>query len=154
MIQAARYLDSGTRVHIAGRCGDPAYQRQLEALIAASPIANAISWENTYVSEERASHLLAAADVLVMPYRHIDQSGVLFAALSHGVPVVAFDVGSFREYLPSGVGQIVPPEDIVALAKAIESAAPASTVNATIKAIAQNYLWQKTVKPVLECYAT
>nr|WP_315478724.1 glycosyltransferase family 4 protein [uncultured Rhodoferax sp.] len=153
LIAAARHLRDGTRVHIAGRCGDRQYQQELEALLDQHPDQTTITWENTYLSEERASVLLAAAEVLVMPYRHIDQSGVLFSALSHGVPVVAFDVGSLREYLVSGVGQVVPPGDILALANAIDAAPHSESVRNGIKTVAQKFVWQETVKPVLQCYA-
>jgi glycosyltransferase involved in cell wall biosynthesis len=45
---------------------------------------------------------LKAADVLVLPYKEIFQSGVLFLAYSFGLPVVAADVGSFREEIVEG----------------------------------------------------
>ena len=61
-----------------------------------------------------------AADVLVMPYRHISQSGVLFLALSLGVPVVATRVGALPEVLRDGESALlVPPESPAALAEAL-----------------------------------
>lgn len=152
LINAASHLSAGTHVHIAGRCGDQRHQQEIEILLSSHPRSTSITWENEYLSEERASTLLAAADVLVMPYRHIDQSGVLFSALSHGLPVVAFDVGSLKEYLVYGIGQVVPPGDLKALASAIDIAPRADSVRQEIKTIAQKYLWQETVKPVLNCY--
>ena len=62
----------------------------------------------------------AAADVLVMPYRRISQSGVLFLALSLGVPVVATRVGGLPEMLDDGDSALlVPPEDPSTLACAL-----------------------------------
>ena len=43
-----------------------------------------------------------AADVLVLPYNEIFQSGVLFLGYSFGLPVIATDVGSFREEIVEG----------------------------------------------------
>jgi glycosyltransferase involved in cell wall biosynthesis len=43
-----------------------------------------------------------AADVTVLPYRDIYQSGVLFLGYSFGLPVIATDVGSFREEIVEG----------------------------------------------------
>jgi glycosyltransferase involved in cell wall biosynthesis len=61
-----------------------------------------------------------AADVLVMPYRHISQSGVLFLALSLGVPVVATRVGALPEVLRDGESALlVPPESPADLAEAL-----------------------------------
>ena len=65
---------------------------------------------------------LKAADVLVLPYKEIFQSGVLFLAYSFGLPVVATDVGSFREEIVEGrTGFLCKPGDPAELAKAIET---------------------------------
>jgi glycosyltransferase involved in cell wall biosynthesis len=45
---------------------------------------------------------LKAADVMVLPYNEIFQSGVLFLGYSFGLPVIATDVGSFREEIVEG----------------------------------------------------
>jgi glycosyltransferase involved in cell wall biosynthesis len=64
---------------------------------------------------------LKAADVLVLPYKEIFQSGVLFLAYSFGLPVVATDVGSFREEIVEGqTGFLSKPGDPTEFAKAIE----------------------------------
>jgi glycosyltransferase involved in cell wall biosynthesis len=60
------------------------------------------------------------ADVVVLPYRRIDQSGVLFAALALGRPLVATRVGGFAEVVEQyGAGLVVPPENPAALAEAL-----------------------------------
>jgi len=62
-----------------------------------------------------------AADVLVLPYRHVYQSGVLFLGQSFGLPVLAADVGSMRDEIVEGkTGFVFRPEDPNDLAKAIE----------------------------------
>ena len=43
-----------------------------------------------------------AADCIVLPYRSIDQSGVLFLAYRFGVPVLAAEVGNFCEDVVEG----------------------------------------------------
>lgn len=52
-----------------------------------------------------------AADVLVMPYRHISQSGVLYLALAMGVPVVATRVGALPEMLRDGDSALLVPSE-------------------------------------------
>ena len=60
------------------------------------------------------------ADVVALPYRRIDQSGVLFAALALGRPIVASRVGGFAEGVEqTGAGVFVPPDDPAALAAAL-----------------------------------
>ena len=62
-----------------------------------------------------------AADVLIVPYVHIFQSGVPFLAYSFGLPVIATDVGSLREDIIEGrTGFVCQPEDSSALARTID----------------------------------
>lgn len=57
-----------------------------------------------------------AADVLVLPYTSIFQSGVLFVAYAFGLPVIATDVGSFRDDIIEGsTGYICLPENDASL---------------------------------------
>ncbi len=73
-----------------------------------------------YVPFADVGRYFAAADVLVMPYRHISQSGVLYLALSLGVPVVATRVGALPEMLRDGDSALlVPPESPGDLARAL-----------------------------------
>jgi D-inositol-3-phosphate glycosyltransferase len=62
-----------------------------------------------------------AADVFVLPYRHIYQSGVLFLGYSFGLPVLAADVGSLKDEIVEGkTGFVFRPEDRADLARVIE----------------------------------
>jgi glycosyltransferase involved in cell wall biosynthesis len=152
LLRAVPLVRSRTRVLIAGNCIDSDHRQEVEQLLATPAIAERASWEFGYLSESRVSELLAATDVLVMPYREIDQSGVLFAALRHGVPVVAFDVGSLRDYLPEGTGLVVPANDVPALAAAIEAVEPAQHARSRIHALAHRFRWDETVKSLLPAY--
>jgi D-inositol-3-phosphate glycosyltransferase len=63
----------------------------------------------------------AAADCLVLPYQSIFQSGVLFLAYRFGVPIIATDVGSFREDIIEGeTGFICKPDDADDLAEKLQ----------------------------------
>jgi glycosyltransferase involved in cell wall biosynthesis len=73
-----------------------------------------------FLSDAELAALLRRAEVVVLPYRRIDSSGVLFAALAFGRAVVLSDVGSFRElHDEHGIGVLVPPGDAAALATAV-----------------------------------
>ena len=52
----------------------------------------------------------------MLPYREIDQSGVLFTALAFGKPMLATSVGGFPEVARTGAAELVPPGDPDALA--------------------------------------
>jgi D-inositol-3-phosphate glycosyltransferase len=73
------------------------------------------------IPDDETEVYFKAADVLVLPYRDIYQSGVLFLAHSFGLPVVAADVGSLRDDIVEGkTGFLFKPEDPVDLTNAIE----------------------------------
>ncbi len=73
-----------------------------------------------YIPLDEVSSYFMAADVLVLPYRKISQSGVLYLALALGVPVVASAIGPWKELLDDGVNALlVPPEDPEALAETL-----------------------------------
>lgn len=75
-----------------------------------------------FIPDEDAEVYLKAADVLVLPYKDIFQSGVLFLGYSYGLPVIATDVGAFREEIVEGqTGFLCRPDDPAALAETIET---------------------------------
>src|SRR5439155_8070941 len=60
-----------------------------------------VRWLTRFVSDAEAAALFRRADVAVLPYREIDQSGVLFTALAFGTPLVLSDAGGFPEVEPA-----------------------------------------------------
>ena len=67
---------------------------------------------------------LAAADLLVLPYRRISQSGVLYLALSLGVPVVASAVGAWPDLLTNGEQALL-----------VEPGSPSALADALVRAL-------------------
>lgn len=104
---------------VAGRVlGDPEGAARLEAMAADGALGVTSDLRFTPTAEFVGS--LLRADVVVLPYRRIDQSGVLFAALALGRPIVATRVGGFAEVVEQhGAGVVVPPADSAALAAAL-----------------------------------
>ncbi len=76
----------------------PARRRELEAAAARVGAIHRFA----YIPFEDVPRYFAAADVLVLPYRHVSQSGVLFLALALGLPVVATRVGALPEVVRDG----------------------------------------------------
>jgi glycosyltransferase involved in cell wall biosynthesis len=75
-----------------------------------------------FIPDEETEIYFKAADVLVLPYTHIYQSGVLSLGYSFGLPVIGTDVGSFREDILEGkTGFLCRPSDPVDLARAIQT---------------------------------
>jgi D-inositol-3-phosphate glycosyltransferase len=75
-----------------------------------------------FICDEEAELYFKAADVLVLPYKDIFQSGVLFVGYTYGLPVIGADVGSFREDVIEGkTGYVFKAGDSADLANAIEA---------------------------------
>jgi glycosyltransferase involved in cell wall biosynthesis len=75
-----------------------------------------------HVPDEDTELYFKAADVCVLPYTLVFQSGVLFLSYRFGLPVIASDVGSFREDIVEGrTGSVCRSCDSSDLAKAVES---------------------------------
>ena len=55
-----------------------------------------------FVTDPEIPAFMRRADVVVLPYRNIEQSGVLYTALAFGRPLVLSDVGGFPEVAGPG----------------------------------------------------
>jgi glycosyltransferase involved in cell wall biosynthesis len=94
----------------------------LHDLIRDHHLAPHVRIDPRYVAESEIPGLLACADIIALPYREIDASGVLMASLAAGVPIVATKVGLFAEMLQDGKhGRLIPVDDANALAAALQS---------------------------------
>jgi glycosyltransferase involved in cell wall biosynthesis len=74
-----------------------------------------------FIPDAETEVYFKSADVAVLPYRHIFQSGVLSLSYSFGLPVIASDVGSLREDILEGrTGFVCRPESSTDLAHVLE----------------------------------
>lgn len=55
-----------------------------------------------YIPDAEVANYFVASDVVLLPYRGISHSGVLHIAYSFGRPVIATDVGDFKESIEEG----------------------------------------------------
>ncbi len=73
-----------------------------------------------FIPDDETEVYFKAADVLVLPYKEIYQSGVLFLGQNFGLPVIAADVGSLKDDVVDGkTGFIFKPDDPIEFANAI-----------------------------------
>ena len=84
---------------------------------AAAP--RTVRFVERFVADAELPAFFDRADLVVLPYREIDQSGVLFTALAFGKPLVLTAVGGFPEVAREGAAELVPPGDPAALAGAL-----------------------------------
>jgi glycosyltransferase involved in cell wall biosynthesis len=111
-----------------------------------------------FVEEEELPALFRRADLVVLPYREIDQSGVLYAALAFARPLVVTRVGGLPELADRhGAAVAVPPDDPEALAGAIatllrEPARRERLAAAAALAARTEYSWDEVARRHLELY--
>jgi glycosyltransferase involved in cell wall biosynthesis len=72
-----------------------------------------------FVADAELAAVLRRADLVTLPYREIDQSGVLYAALGLGRPLLLSAVGGFPEVAATGAAELVAPGDPAALHAAL-----------------------------------
>ncbi|MDR3458984.1 MAG: glycosyltransferase [Verrucomicrobiae bacterium] len=154
--------DPAYRLIIAGRPkGPPEYWRQLKRQIAESGAADRVLQHIEYIADDEIEAYFKAGDVLVQPYTHIFQSGVLILGFSFGIPVIAADVGSLKEDVIEGkTGLIFEPRNATALELAVENFFAGDLyrnrerTRREIRAHAgENYSWSKVARITTDVYS-
>jgi len=117
-----------------------------------------VHWVSRFVLDEEIAAYFERADLVVLPYREIDQSGVLFTALAFGAPLLLSDVGGFGEVAAQDVAALVAPGDAAALAAAIDRligdpGERARLARGARDAAAGRYSWDAIASRHLELYA-
>jgi glycosyltransferase involved in cell wall biosynthesis len=90
---------------------------ELSALRAALPERTRLLAR--YLTEAELAGLLEAADLVVLPYRELESSGLAMLALGMGKPLLCSDRGSFPELERAGAARCVSIEQPAALAGAL-----------------------------------
>jgi glycosyltransferase involved in cell wall biosynthesis len=116
-----------------------------------------VSLLTRFVSEEEMAGCFDRADLLVLPYREADQSGVAATALGAGVPMLLSDVGGFPELARTGAARTFPAGDPAALHAALaellaDPAKRAQMAEHARAAAAGPYSWAAIARRTLELY--
>lgn len=82
--------DVAAHLTVAGQCDDPKLRSHLRALALRGSARVALRLER--IPEAEVTQLLAAADVVVLPFRQVTTSGSAMLALSHGRPLIVPDL--------------------------------------------------------------
>jgi glycosyltransferase involved in cell wall biosynthesis len=110
-----------------------------------------------FVDDAELPAYFGRADLVVLPYREIEQSGVLFTALAFGKPLLLSDVGGFAEVAAGGLARGVPAGDAAALRAALEqllgdAEARAALAARASAACAGEYGWERIAQRTLTLY--
>jgi glycosyltransferase involved in cell wall biosynthesis len=110
-----------------------------------------------FVEDAEVPAIFRRADLVVLPYRDVEQSGVLYTSLAFGKPLVLSSVGGFPEVAATGAARLVPPEDSGALAQALgelvaDPAGRERLAEAARAASAGPYSWDAVAARTLALY--
>lgn len=70
--------------------------------IAENKLSDYLKIENRYIEEDEEKYFLSAADVVLLPYTEIYQSGVIQVAFAYNKPVIVSDLPGFTELVTDG----------------------------------------------------
>ncbi len=149
------------RLIIAGEPNNEVYVHEIQQTVKRQFTQGRVILRLEFIPDDKMEVYLKGADVLVLPYKEIFQSGVLLLAYTFGLPLVATDVGSFREDIVEGsTGYLCKPGDPADMARAIEAYFASDlfrNLNARrqeLKSYAHaNYSWQAAAKLTRKAYS-
>jgi glycosyltransferase involved in cell wall biosynthesis len=123
----------------------------------ASEIRERVRFVPRFVDDAEIPAYFRRADIVALPYREIDQSGVLYTALAFGKPIVVSSVGGFAEVAAEGAARAVAPNAPRELAATLqqlldEPAERERLAAAATKAAAGRYSWDSIARQTLTLY--
>jgi glycosyltransferase involved in cell wall biosynthesis len=125
---------------------------------AAARAGGTVRFVDRFVAEDELPAYFRRADVVALPYRDIDQSGVLYTALAFGKAIVASAIGGFSEVADDHAALVaVPPGEPAALAAALshllaDGDARAAQEGRAAAAAAGPYSWDEAARLTLALY--
>jgi glycosyltransferase involved in cell wall biosynthesis len=149
LLEAWRGIE-GAELWIAG-----APRMDISALRSAAPPG--VRFVPRFVTDDELPAYFRRADLVVLPYREIDQSGVLFTALAFGKPLLLSDVGGFPEIAATGAARLFPAGDVgslrVALRELLADPPALAQLSERARAAASGpYSWSEVGRRTLALY--
>lgn len=153
LLEAFRDVPAEAELWIAG---NPRMDVEpLRALAAEAP--GRVRFLTRFAEDAEIPALMRRADIVVLPYRDAEQSGVLYTGLAFGKAMVLSEVGGFPEVAAGGVARLVPPGDANALAATLtelveDETARAELAAAAAQAASTTYSWDEAARQTLDLY--
>lgn len=149
LLEAWRGIE-GAELWIAG-----APRMDISALRVSAPPG--VRFVPRFIGDGELPAYFRRADLVVLPYREIDQSGVLFTALAFGKPLLLSDVGGFPEIAATGAARTFPAGDAGALRAALrellgDPGARAAMAERARTLASGEYSWQAVASRTLDLY--
>jgi glycosyltransferase involved in cell wall biosynthesis len=152
LLEAFRRLE-GAELWVVGMPRMP--MDELRELADRAP--GTVRFVDRFITDPEIPAFMRRADLVVLPYRNIEQSGVLYTALAFGRPLVLSSVGGFPEVAERGAARLFPPGDPDALAEVLrellaDSSAREGLAEAAAGVAATTYSWERIGEATLSLY--
>ena len=125
-------------------------------------VDSVITWKAYFLSDEELYQEINAADLIVLPYRAISQSGVLLLSIYFGKLIICSDLPSFKETMQGEEGNsfdndlFFMNEDAVSLrnliVRYIDGKIDEDAARKRINHLKSLYSWQSAAKATIEVY--
>ena len=152
-------LKADPRLHllIGGRVWKTDFSKYQE-IIDKHMLAPFCSLHIRYIPDAEVSYFYRCADLVVLPYSRIYQSGVVLLAMSYGSPVLVSDIAGMLEAVDDeSTGFVFSSEDPISLARRVSEifARPGNSIEvaqAGLRQVATHNDWSRLGEQVLNCY--
>jgi glycosyltransferase involved in cell wall biosynthesis len=91
--------DNNINLIIAGAPINDELKNRYKSKISESKFRERIIYHFNFIPSEKIPVYFEASDIIVLPYKSIDHSGIIHLAYSFSKPVIATDVGDFKEII-------------------------------------------------------
>jgi glycosyltransferase involved in cell wall biosynthesis len=148
------------RLMIVGRAETDAFHGKLDVpeMVRQRGLVEATLLDLRYVALDEITGYYRAADIVVLPYTHASQSGVIQLAYAHERPVLVSATGSLAEVVQDGrTGFVVAPGDRAALTErllhALLDRARLERMGIDARAVAiERFSWAASARATLRVY--
>lgn len=156
-IAKVKHWPADLKVLVIGHLLTGVTEEELITLRSQLGLEDIVRFDLRYVPEEEIPHIFSITDISLLPYRNIDQSGILMAALAAGKPVLCTPVGAFPEIIQRDFGFLsdeVSVDAIVSsLTQAIEQRSQWADMGRAAKKVAMmEYGWDSIAGKTLAFY--
>ena len=154
LIEAFSRLDEGAELWIVGN----ARMDLTDLMAAAEKAPGRVRWLPRFIEDNEIPAIMRRADVLTLPYKDAEMSGVLYAGLAFGKPMVLSNVGGFAEVVEKyEAAELVPPEDSESLAASLsrlvgDESARAQLAGKATAAASGPFSWSTIAGQTLDLY--
>ena len=137
------------------------YFAKVKNFVLKNSLSSNVLFQIGFVPDSAVEQYFMAADCLVLPYRTIFQTGVIFLSYRFGLPVIVTDVGQLRDDIVEGfTGFVCLPNDSEELAQKIKLYFTSDLYKGLeknraniIKYAKQKYSWEKIAAITFQNYS-